>query len=59
MSKASTLVHYMRTAFEAAGLRWTSDNESEVTDIIEDLESQISDLGDEIDALRRQLPDKR
>jgi hypothetical protein len=29
------LIHYMRTAWEAAGLNWDSDNDSEVEQLVE------------------------
>lgn len=32
-----TLQHYFRTAFEAAGLRWESDYDSEIGDVVENL----------------------
>lgn len=34
---ADTLVHYLRTAFEAADLKWDSDNVSEVEDIVDSI----------------------
>jgi hypothetical protein len=33
----STLAHYLRTAFESAGIRWDADNESEIDSIIKDI----------------------
>lgn len=33
----AVLIHYFRTAFEAAGLGWTADNETEVRDIVENI----------------------
>lgn len=32
-----TLQYYLRTVYEAAGLKWTSDNNSEVAGIVDDL----------------------
>jgi hypothetical protein len=31
----SLLTHYMKTAWEAAGLTWDSDNDSEIQELIE------------------------
>lgn len=41
---AALLVHYFQTVWQAAGLKWDSDNEAEVQAIIESLEppSQFS-----------------
>lgn len=36
-SAVSTLSHYLRTAFEAAGLRWDSDNQAEVEGIVDSI----------------------
>lgn len=37
----STLVHYIREAFEAAGLKWGSDNVTEVEGIVDDMVAGI------------------
>lgn len=34
---ANTLVHYLCTVWEAAGLTWTADNEAEVRGLVDDL----------------------
>lgn len=36
-SAQQTLTHYLRTAFEAAGLRWDSDNQAEVEGIVDSI----------------------
>jgi polyhydroxyalkanoate synthesis regulator phasin len=58
-SNASTLSHHMRRIAERAGVRWDSDCEAEIEGVVEDLEKQISDLRDEVRALRQQVPDNR
>lgn len=36
-----TLVHYFRTVFEEAGLKWDSDNVAEVEGIVDDIASGL------------------
>lgn len=40
---AGLLTHYMRTAFEAAGLHWDSDNTSEMHGIVDALHGMVLD----------------
>jgi hypothetical protein len=44
MKKANYLLrYYLRTIWEKAGLKWDSDNDAEVDEIIDDIENTISD----------------
>lgn len=47
------LSHYLRTAWEAAGLRWDSDNDSEVQQIIEAIKAMAKD--DRVEGLEGQV----
>jgi polyhydroxyalkanoate synthesis regulator phasin len=53
---AITLVHYFKTAFESAGLKWTEDNQQEITEAIADLEQAVfDDYDSRIEALENRL----
>lgn len=38
-----TLVHYIRTAFVGAGLKWDRDNDVEVAGIVDDIWVSLTD----------------
>lgn len=52
MSNASTLVYHMRRIAERAGVRWDSDCEEEVHDVVKDIERQIEKVREEVRELR-------
>ena len=47
MKASDNLVHYFKTAFEASGLRWDSDNEAEVREIVENLVTEIIEIAND------------
>lgn len=59
----STLVHYFQTAFEAAGLKWDSDNVTEVEGIVDDISmgirKEIDEQAEDSEEIRQRIRDAR
>lgn len=59
MSNASTLLHYFGRLATACNVRLDSDAKAEIEDIVESIESDISDLRDDVRELKGQLAKAR
>lgn len=59
----STLVHYIRTAFVAADLKWDNDNTAEVEGIVDDIADgirrQIEEQEQDAEETRQRIRDAR
>lgn len=59
----STLRHYLKTAFEAAGRKWDNDNNAEVDGIVDDLvagiEERHEDREKDAEEIRSRIRDAR
>lgn len=59
----STLVHYFRTLFEANGLKWDSDNVTEVEGIVDDISmgvrKEIDEEAQDSEEVRQRIRDAR
>ena len=59
----STLVHYFRTVWQKAGLKWDSDNVTEVEGIVDDISAgvrrEIEEQEEDAEEIRQRIRDAR